>query len=99
VLTPLLFRIFCNVGNNVPYLLSMLGPYPFDLSADFGDWAGQVEGNWMGQKSGVNREGQMLRARLLPLEYVKKKLDPMPWFFYLFKSVPLIFLIFTNKPC
>jgi hypothetical protein len=35
--------------------------------------AGQVEGNWMGQKSGVNRKCQMLRPRILPLRYVQKK--------------------------
>jgi hypothetical protein len=27
--------------------------------------AGQMEGNWMGQKSGINRESQMLRLHLL----------------------------------
>jgi hypothetical protein len=35
------------------------------LKRDFGDLTGRVEGSWMGQKSGVNREGQMLRFHLL----------------------------------
>jgi hypothetical protein len=36
-----------------------------DLLGGFGDWTGQLEGNLMGQKSGVNRECQMLRLHLL----------------------------------